>query len=422
MLEKIKQEFQQGKILLQFSFVQAFGQGFGMIAPLVIAKFFTEDLFGSYVLARMIVFFLLSILITSAQVPFVVFANQERAVSGKINKSFSVQCTFLVFSIAAFLFFSFLFSGHIKSFAEVSTADLVFMSLGFIGIAAKSFFCNLFMALGRRIKSAFVELVFGGVTLALILALAMTDKINLKAAFLVYFISGAAVVLIFIKMIDFGQLLPFEFGWGHFKKMFDFTKWIMFGATAIYFINWVDNIILRMFKASMADIGEYGLGYLIFKAVVMMIYVLSSYFLPFITEHIEDREKIRDYLSRKRPKILLLGFVAIGLLFVAGPYVFRFVYEDAYQSSVDVMRILLIGSLVIMYTTFYIPIINALKEYKFSQGVNVIQIIIKVVLSVILIPKFGLRGAATATVVSYVCKAVFYELYFWMRLRKSLKL
>jgi O-antigen/teichoic acid export membrane protein len=155
---------------------------------------------------------------------------------------------------------------------------------------------------------------------------------------------------------------------------------------------------------------------------VMMIYVLSSYFLPFITEHIEDREKIRDYLSRKRPKILLLGFVAIGLLFVAGPYVFRFVYKDAYQSSVDVMRILLIGSLVIMYTTFYIPIINALKEYKFSQGVNVIQIIIKVVLSVILIPKFGLRGAATATVVSYFCKAVFYELYFWMRLRKSLQL
>ncbi len=422
MLGKIKQEFQQGKILLQFSFIQAIGQAFGMIAPLVIAKFFTEELFGSYVLARMIVFFLLSLLITSAQVPFIVFANQERAATGKINKSFSVQCTFLVFSIAAFLFFSFVFSERIKSFAEISSAELFFMSLGFIGIATKSFFCNLFMALGQRIKSSFVELVFGGVTLGLVLALFVTDKINLRAVFLVYFISGAAVVLMFIKMIDFGQLLPFEFGWGHFKKMFNFTKWIMFGATAVYFINWVDNIILRIFKASMDDIGEYGLGYQIFKAVVMMIYVVSIYFLPFITEHIEDREKIRDYLSRKRPKILLLGFVAIGLLFLAGPYVFRFVYEDAYQSSVDVMRILLIGSLVIMYNTFYIPIVNALKEYKFSQSVNVIQIIIKVILSVILIPRFGLRGAATATVISYFGKAVFYELYFRLRLRKLLKL
>ena len=422
MFRRVKQELKEGKTLLQFGFIQAIGQAFGMIAPLVIAKFFTEDLFGRYVLARMIVFFLLMLLITSAQVPFIVYANEERAKTGKINKSFSVRCAFLAFSIIAFVSLSCVFNKAIRAFAEISSADLLFMSLGFIGIAIKSFFCNLFMALGQRIKSSFVELVFGGATLGLVLALSLTGKINLRMVFLVYFISAIAVFLMFIKRIDFGQLLPFDFDWKHFKKMFNFTKWLMFGATAVYFINWVDNIILRIFKASMANIGEYGLGYQIFKAVVMMTYIVSSYFLPFVTEHIEDREKIRNYLSRKRPKILLLGFIAIGLLFLISPYVFRFVYEDAYQSSVNVLRILLISSFVIMYNTFYIPIVNALKEYKFSQTVNVIQIIIKVILSIILIPRFGLYGAATATVISYFCKAVFYELYFRMRLRKSLKL
>ncbi len=422
MLRRIKQDFEQSKTLLQFSLIQAIGQGFGTIAPLVIAKFFSEDLFGSYVLASMIVFFFLTVLITSAQIPFIVFANQERVKTGKINKSFSVQCIFMVFSIAAFLSLSFVFNRHIKSFAKISSTDLIFMSLGFIGIAIKFFFCNLFMALGQRIKSSFVELIFGGVTLVLVLALSLMGKINLRMVFLVYFISATAVFLTFIKRIDFSQFLPFDFDWEHFKKMFNFSKWIMSGATAVYFINWVDNIILRIFKVSMADIGEYGLGYQIFKAVVMMIYVLGNYFLPFITEHIEDSEKIRNYLSRKRPKILLLGFIAIGLFFVISPYVFRLVYENAYQSSVNFLRILLIGSLIVMYNIFYIPIVNALKEYKFSQTINVIQIIIKVILSVILIPRYGLYGAATATVISYFCKAVFYELYFRMRLRKSLKL
>lgn len=422
MFRRVKQELKEGKTLLQFGFIQAIGQAFGMIAPLVIAKFFTEDLFGRYVLARMIVFFLLMLLITSAQVPFIVYANEERAKTGKINKSFSVRCAFLAFSIIAFVSLSCVFNKAIRAFAEISSADLLFMSLGFIGIAIKSFFCNLFMALGQRIKSSFVELVFGGATLGLVLALSLTSKINLRMVFLVYFISAIAVFLMFIKRIDFGQLLPFDFDWKHFKKMFNFTKWLMFGATAVYFINWVDNIILRIFKASMANIGEYGLGYQIFKAVVMMTYIVSSYFLPFVTEHIEDREKIRNYLSRKRPKILLLGFIAIGSFFLVSPYVFRFVYGDAYQSSVNVIRILLIASIFSLYNSFYGPILNALKRYKFLHTTLFIQVLVKVLLNLILVPKLGMRGAAVATVFSYLFQAVAFEIYFRFKLKKLYKI
>ncbi len=422
MLKKIKQELKAGRVLLQFGFLRALGQGLGMIAPLVIAKFFTEGLFGSYCLAKMIIFFFASLLVASSQTPFIVYANQERAQTGRISKSFSVQFGFLAFSIIVFVLFSLAFSRRIQIFAEVSSADVLFMSMGFVGIAAKSFLCNLFMALGQRMKNALVELVFGLLTLGIVLVLILTGNINIKTVFLTYLLSAAVVLLIFIRSVDFKQLLPFEFEREHFRDMFNFTKWVMFGATAVYFINWVDNIVLRAFKVSVADIGEYGLAYQIFKGVVMLTYILNGYFLPFISEHINNSDKMRAYLYSKRPKIFLLGLAAIIVLFVAVPYAFGFVYKDAYQGSVGVLSILLFGNVIILYNTFYIPILNALKKYKFAQATNVAHIIIKVVLSVLLIPPFGLKGAAIATVASYFFKAVIIEVYFRMRLKKSLGL
>ena len=100
--KKIKEELRQSKTLLTFTSLKAIGQTLGMIAPLVIAKFFSPELFGSYSLAKMIVFFFTTLLILSSQTPFIVFANQEKAKTGKINKAFSVQCVFLFLSLCLF--------------------------------------------------------------------------------------------------------------------------------------------------------------------------------------------------------------------------------------------------------------------------------------------------------------------------------
>jgi O-antigen/teichoic acid export membrane protein len=416
---KIKQEFKQGKTLLQFGFLKAVGQAMGMIMPLVIAKFFSPELFGSYSLAKMVVFFFTSLLIASAQAPFIVFANQERVKTGRISKSFTVQCTFLLVSLFAFLFINLIFNKAIIAFAQISLVDLVFISLAFLGLAGKAFVANLFMALGERIKNAVVELVFGGSTLAMVLILSLTGNINLMTVFLVYFVSAVLVVVLFLKTIDFGLLLPFDFDQKYLKEMFNFAKWVVFGATAVYFINWGDNLVLRLF-VPMGDIGEYNLGYQFFKGVVMLTFIINAYFLPFISENIKDSAKMRDYLFNKRPKIFVLGLAAIGLLFVIAPYFFSFVYGDTYLNSASVLRILLLGAVLILYNTFYIPILNALKKYKFTQIVIILQVLLNLLLDFLLIPLMGLFGAAVATVSAYFCWVVTIEVYFRVKLKKLL--
>ncbi len=421
MLQKIKQELKLGKTLLQFGFLKATGRALGMIAPLVIAKFFTKELFGSFSLAEMIVFFFTTLLITSAQTPFIVFANQEKIKTGKINKSFSIQCAFLTISIVAFLILNFAFSNTILKFTKIQRNDLFFMSFAFIGIAVKSFFCNLFMALGQRLKNALAELVFGGIIVSLVIALSLAGKLTLQTVFLTYFVSAFVVVAVFIKTINFNLLLPLDFDLGHFKEIFNFTKWLMLGTTAVYFINWGDNLVLRPF-VPMGDIGAYNLGYKFFKGITTLTFVVNAYFLPFVSQNIGDSSKVRNYLFNKRPKILLLGLVFIGLLFVAAPFVFKLAYGDIYRDSVVVLRILLIGSVLAFYNSLYGPIIGALKEYKFQQITNVMQILLNVLLNLLLVPKMGIIGAAVATVSAYLCRSITIEFYFRIKLKKLLKI
>jgi len=418
MLQWIKREFAEGKTLLQFGILTATGQA---LLPLIVAKFFSPELFGQYSLAKMIMFFFLTLLVSSAQAPFIVFGNQEKAQGGKINKTFSVQVLFFIFSFFIFALSILFFGRFIAVFAKISFADLLFVASGFAGLALKSFLCNLFMAMGQRIKSSLAEVVFGIFSLIFIFSFYAADRINLRTVFLIYPLSAAAVVAVFSITIDYKMLLPFIIEGKYFREMFDYTKWIFLGAIAVYFAGWGDNFILRIF-VTMKDIGTYNLAYQISKGVIGLVLILNSYFLPFVSENIAIAEKMHNYLFSKRPRIITMGLAGIILLFVIAPVIFRIVYGDVYRESVTVLRILLVAGVAALYVIFYEVILYALKRYKFIQAVNVIHVCVNLVLDLILVPIMGFWGAAVATVCAYISRVITIEIYFRLKLARELNL
>jgi O-antigen/teichoic acid export membrane protein len=420
MLKRIKQELTEGKAFLQFGFLGALGQGLGMIAPLVIARFFSSELLGSYYLTKMVLFFFASLLLSYMQTPFVVFASQERGKTGKINKSFSVQCTFYAFSMTVFLLVIIFGGKVIVWFAKISLKDLFFVVMAFVGIALKTVLCNLFLALGQRMRNALAEFVFGSTSLICVSAFCLAGRINIQTVFLVYFISGLLVAIVFTPRLDFGLLTPFVFDRQHFGDILAFAKWIIIGTTAAYFIGWGDSIVLR-FLTSMSNVGSYNLGYDIFKGINMLVFIIYVYFLPFVSQHINDSVKIREYLLVKRPKIFLLGLAGIAVCFVLAPYVFKVVYRGVYQDSVTIVRILLTGSVLGLYNVFYDAVFDALKKYRVTQTAAVLQVLLNLILDVILVPLMGIRGAAIAAVVGYAFRVTIYEIYFRTNVRHLLK-
>ena len=416
MIDKFKKELNQSKNFFGFSFLKIFGQGMTFILPLAIAKILSPEGFGSYSLSMMIVFFFTSAFIASSQTPFVVYANEELKKTKKINKSFSVQLLFLLSSIIFFIILTFVFSSYIINFANISNLQLAFLFLAYLGIGLNSVIENLFLALNKRINHSLYSLAIGIVNVVLLLLFYFQNNLNLNTIFLIYFLSSIISSFLFLHKIDITIIFPFVFDKKLFREMFQWTRWQIMGLTAVYFINWGDNLVLRYF-VSMEEIGAYNLGYQVFKGLISLTFILNSYFLPFISHNINDKEKISNYLYVKRPKIMLTGIFCIILLYIIIPKSFAWIYGDIYTESVTILKILLIGNIIALYNVFYTPILNSLKKYKFSQLSNIVHIIINVLLNVVLIPIIGAVGAAVATVIAYFCKTVMFELYFYNKLQ-----
>jgi O-antigen/teichoic acid export membrane protein len=421
MLKRIRKELADGRHFLQFGFLSALGQGLGMVSPLVIARFFSPELLGNYYLTKTVVFFFTALLLSYMQTPFVVFASREREKTGKISKSFSVQCIFYIFSAVVFLL-AVLFGGRaITEFAKIPFNYLFIVIGAFMGIALKTVICDLFLATGQRMKNAFAEFAFGGVIFVCVIMLCLTGLVGLRSVFLVYFVSGLLVFVVFIRGFDFNLLAPLSFDRQQFWDTLTFASWIFIGGTAAYFIGWGnDNIVLR-FNTSTGNIGAYNLGCDIYRGIIMLIFIIYLYFLPFVSQHISSKEKINEYLWRKRPRIFFLGFAFIVLIYIFAPYAFKIAYRGVYEDSAGVLRILLFASALALYNIFYEAIFNALKKYKVTQTANVLHVLLNLILDIILVPVMGIRGAAVAAVISYAFRVVIYESYFRIRIQPGLK-
>ena len=105
---------------------------------------------------------------------------------------------------------------------------------------------------------------------------------------------------------------------------------------------------------------------------------------------------------------------------MAAPSVCRLVYGDVYAGSVTILRVLLLGALFMLYSVFCETLLLAMKRYKFTQSIYVLQVFAGLLLTFLLVPVMGLLGAAVATVVAYGCRAAAIEVYFRVKVKGQL--
>jgi O-antigen/teichoic acid export membrane protein len=409
--KKIKEDLKQGKTLLLFTSLQTAGSVIRMVSPLVIMWIFSKKMWGRYSLCEPLVYFFSALFITSARSPFIVYANEERSQTGFIRKTFSGQCVFLSASIAVFLIVLLIFGKLIAGIADIEQSNLIYVALAFFALTIKDFAGNLFLAMNQRIQNAILEISFGLLTLAFIFLFYLFNWIEIKWIFLSYFLAALFVMAGTIFSINFKALLPLHFEKKHFEKMLIFTFWGMAGAVSSYLINWVGVWLLK-YNSNIETSGIYNVAFKFFKGFMILSYILATYFLPHISENLDKPEKIKSYLHYKRPKILLLGIGCLAIAWLIIPTFLNILYHGKYDEAVSTIRILIIGSAVFLYTVMYFPILGAMKLYKFLQVINITQVIINIILSVLLIPKYGILGAAIAVVISYIYFAIATELYY----------
>lgn len=234
--------------------------------------------------------------------------------------------------------------------------------------------------------------------------------VNLSYAYLF----ATAIVLIFILFIFHLKLFPLKLYWEKeiWKKFLYMSGPLALASLFSTLYNNVDSVMLGYFN-KITETGWYNASYGIIHIALLPMGLISGSFFPVFSKFAcPDKDMVADKIKEMKGNLqkiwnyylrimILLAFpLMVGGIALA-PKIIDFIYGQDFLPSTLAFQILIIMvGICFLYRPFY-EVLIASNQQKKIFWVIFIGAMINVVLNLILIPKYGLYGAATATVITH---------------------
>ena len=234
---------------------------------------------------------------------------------------------------------------------------------------------------------------------------------DMLALIVVLIIAGViARKFVHFKIRDYGK---------NTKKLTSFGSQLMFGNT-INIINYQADTLLIAYFLTVTDVGYYAVAvslsrffWRIPQSIQIVAYPATSEY--WAKGEIHSLNKMIDKSMKYSACFLLV--IGLGVLFFAKEIII-FLFGQPFLSSVFPFQILVIGTVIY---GIVIPIggtFAGIGRPDLSLKITAIGATTNVLLNVLLIPRFGIAGAAVATITSFIIIAMLFT-HFIIKLTKT---
>jgi O-antigen/teichoic acid export membrane protein len=314
----------------------------------------------------------------------------------------------LIFGLAVILI-----APHISNFRIAA-------SLIFLGIIYTAFdnLRTLFISYLRGLQKMELETLLAGVMNLIFLGLGFLVLIkypDAKGLLTVYAVSTAAGALVGVfiarKML---RSIFLNFKKGVAKEVL-MNCWpvAVFGIFGLM-IN-IDVIMLGWWRTS-AEIGLYSAGYKLVNFSYNIPAILAAAFLPALSASVQSKNPEKEKWLNEISLVLSIAFalpVIVGGLLLAEPIV-KIILGNEYIDGVNAFRIFLLALAFNFPGTVIFNIVLAHNRQKQILKQGIIAFGLNIGLNALLIPKLGISGAATGTVIS---QAIL-NIWIWREMRR----
>jgi O-antigen/teichoic acid export membrane protein len=172
-------------------------------------------------------------------------------------------------------------------------------------------------------------------------------------------------------------------------------------VSLVYMANYRTDVLMLSLMSTKESVGLYSAPNELLQVLYVLPTLLASAMFPAMARayHADPGELRRLSAAGMRIVTLAAAPAAIGITVVARPIVEVF-FGAGYEGSVVPLQILGLGLLFGFPDIILSQAITAADRVKVLLGVNLASIVVNVLLNAILIPMYGERGTAAATVVS----------------------
>ena len=371
-----------------------------------IAKMVSISDFGSFSLAFIIASITTLCLDYGFNLKGLVLTSKKKE---EINEELSSMIFSKIIITVIIVFFYFLFF-MLSNYDATTNKVIAILALSAIPASFGNFYLNSFKIINRFEKEA-IGYIIQGVFLLILLGInhfygsenIIYYSITLLTARVIYMLYG-----FFVFRKGFLKRVTFDFRKSiiAIKTATPFGVHLILGASIIY----IDTFILSILS-TLENVGLYQAGMRIIMASMLIAVIISDAFIPEISKIFENRIIVSRKLSSLFEFILLFSGLTLLTIFFYKKTIILLLFSQEYLVlETSIIIIIFIISL------RYIGIVPGIILTSFGKQIIraravVISIISSVILNVILIPIYGIKGAFLASLVTHIILNIIYVYY-----------
>ncbi len=231
----------------------------------------------------------------------------------------------------------------------------------------------------------------------------------------------AAIVLFLVSYRT--QNFGFSFRWtaftkGDYKEIIHFAWYHLLLVVSINLMNYIDTLMLApLDESGMESIAAYRVALFIATVMVMPFRAMTgSSYASLNSAYIDnDLPRLRDLFSRAGVNILI---ASVGMLIIIGNNLDNAVaiLPKGYEVVKPIVLILMLGRLIDVATGLNNEMISISKYYKFNFRLSIMLILLVITLDRMLIPKYGVYGAAWGSTIALSVFNIIKLVYLWRKM------
>ena len=194
--------------------------------------------------------------------------------------------------------------------------------------------------------------------------------------------------------------LGLEFDRPLFRKMQQFGLPLVPSGLALWVVDLADRFLLLRLKDA-AEVGLYSVGARVTTTMLILLLALRTAWPAFAYSITNDREAKQTYSFVLTYVLFVSCWMSLALSLLA-PWIVRLLTRPLFYPGARVVPILAFGATAFIAFNVMSIGIGRAKKTQFNWVVTGIAAAVNIGLNFILIPPYGMMGAATATLVAYL--------------------
>ncbi len=345
-----------------------------------------------------LLFFTNKIFLFTSLFSAILLFSLSNVISVNIFHDSAISIYLKIFALAIpFQVYSYIYYSVIRSYEKISAYSF---GTNILQNVAKFIFILLFIYLGAS--------VYNSISYSYVLG------IFILAVFGFYYCKH----FLHTKFLEKGTLLPKE-KIVLSKEVFSYSWPILLFSVIGSVILWIDTFSIGILKDSYW-VGIYNAAVPIAFLLFIFTEIFMQLFFPIITKELSNKNYfVSSELSKQVLKwIFIINLPALFLIILFPGVLINFFWGEEYLAASNSLIFLSIGYFFFSLATVSNNMISSLGKSKTILNNLIVICILNLALNFLLIPRFGIEGAALATMICFIIWSmiIFTELYLFSRI------